>query len=677
MALGFFSSDETLTPEGVERRRKLVDAMREKSMSTAPIKHWTEGVARLAQALRAGWDEDRLDAAVKAGRSSADSAFSPLLTALGGADAPAASTTPAAMSPAAATAPPARSPVPANVASGKDVYNGLVERGMSPVLAAGFAGNFHGESGFNTGAWGDNGTSYGMGQWRGDRLTALRQLAAQQGKDPSDMGVQLDHVMAELNGPEAKALRLASAAGTPEQAAALIAQHYERPAAWALQQSTPKRAAFARGVFDQYGQPAPASPPVQVASLGGEMPAAAAGVAPGTMMPMGAPQPRLPAGPAGGPMAYAASGQPVMTDADGNAVGAPAAAPGQQAIMAAMGGPSAPSAPSPSGAGAASQPSAPAVAPVQVAQAGTGRAALAAAMGVMNNPWASPGQKAVAQSVLSQAMQPNKLQYQTDGDGNVIALDPTGRQAPQVVYRAAVKPMTRRKGEELINPTTGQVIGTPAVDDDSPTVQRVKQPDGSEVAVQWDKKSLSWVPLVAPQGGNPVATPKLTEQQSKDVGFYNRGAQVIGRLEKQDKALTDRFSSLGGQVPVVGNYLKSDAYRQAEQTGRELLAVILRKDTGAAVTDSEMSLYSNMYLPQPGDDVATIQQKREGRKTAIEGIRMGLGPAEILFKQRQALDEAKSAPTTANEAERPAQPVRRTVGGKAYEKRGDQWFEAP
>jgi hypothetical protein len=183
-----------------------------------------------------------------------------------------------------------------------------------------------------------------------------------------------------------------------------------------------------------------------------------------------------------------------------------------------------------------------------------------------------------------------------------------------------------------------------ANDEGAPNVQRIKQPDGSEVAVQWDRKTGSWVPLVAPRGGNAVAAPKLTEAQSKDVGFYNRGRSLIPRLEKQDQALTSIIGATVGQIPIAGNFAKSPAYQAAEQTGRELLAVILRKDTGAAVTDKEMDLYSSIYLPRPGDDAKTIEQKRTARQTAIEGLRMGLGTAEILFRSREVAEGRKGAP---------------------------------
>lgn len=143
---------------------------------------------------------------------------------------------------------------------------------------------------------------------------------------------------------------------------------------------------------------------------------------------------------------------------------------------------------------------------------------------------------------------------------------------------------------------------------------------------------------VGPDGTVQIGGPpgKLTEQQSKDVGFYNRASQVGPLLDSMDAALVNFTSEKGSRVPVVGNYLQSDGYRQASQAANEFLLALLRKDTGAAVTDGEMVLYGGTYLPRAGDDEATVKQKREARARAVEGIRMGLGPAQILFREREA-----------------------------------------
>lgn len=253
--------------------------------------------------------------------------------------------------------------------------------------------------------------------------------------------------------------------------------------------------------------------------------------------------------------------------------------------------------------------------------------AIAAAL---TNPAASPATQKIAALMLQQQQAQNKPT--TVDLGNEIGVMRNG-QIVQRIPKSRDPMETEAKRLDLETKRRGL--------DAAPAVRNVKQADGSEVAVQWDRERQDWVPLKAPQGGNPVASPKLTEVQSKDVGFYNRGSKILPRLEEQDKALTDFFSARGGEI---SNYFKSDAYRQAEQTGRELLAVILRKDTGAAVTPDEMTLYGSIYLPQPGDDPATIEQKRLSRQTAIEGIRMGLGTADIIFRSREALEAAKQQP---------------------------------
>jgi hypothetical protein len=146
---------------------------------------------------------------------------------------------------------------------------------------------------------------------------------------------------------------------------------------------------------------------------------------------------------------------------------------------------------------------------------------------------------------------------------------------------------------------------------------------------------------ISPDGTVQVGGPpgKLTEQQSKDVGFYNRASQVAPLLDAVDKDLVDGVSENVRGVPVFGNYLQTDQYRKARQLGDEFLLALLRKDTGAAVTDGEMALYGGTYLPRAGDDEETIRQKRAARARAIEGIRMGLGPAQILFNEREAQEK--------------------------------------
>lgn len=139
---------------------------------------------------------------------------------------------------------------------------------------------------------------------------------------------------------------------------------------------------------------------------------------------------------------------------------------------------------------------------------------------------------------------------------------------------------------------------------------------------------------------------KLTESQSKDLNYFGRGNSSNDRLEDQSSALTasasgDRSAVRGladaaiRGIPFVGdsslaNSLVSKERQQAEQSGREFVSAILRKDSGAAITNQEMETYGKMFLAQPGDSDEVIAQKHESRVTALQGIRDGLGTAEIL-----------------------------------------------
>jgi hypothetical protein len=138
---------------------------------------------------------------------------------------------------------------------------------------------------------------------------------------------------------------------------------------------------------------------------------------------------------------------------------------------------------------------------------------------------------------------------------------------------------------------------------------------------------------------------KLTEGQSKDIGYYARGSMANKALNTMENSMLSLGSQMGGGVPVIGNYLKDPKYQEAERAGREVLAVILRKDTGAAVTPSEFQVYGGMYLPMPGDSPETVAAKRQARENALRAIRMGAGTARPLFDQiDQELNGSQSVP---------------------------------
>jgi hypothetical protein len=70
----------------------------------------------------------------------------------------------------------------------------------------------------------------------------------------------------------------------------------------------------------------------------------------------------------------------------------------------------------------------------------------------------------------------------------------------------------------------------------------------------------------------------------------------------------------------VGNAAITPERQRYQQAMREILAVYLRKDSGAAITPEEVAWYGPMLMPQPFEDDATVAQKIG----SINGMRTSL-----------------------------------------------------
>lgn len=101
--------------------------------------------------------------------------------------------------------------------------------GLTKEQSAGIAGNFHAESGFNTDALGDRGTSFGIAQWHKDRWDKLKEFAKERGVSENEFDTQLSFAWHELQTTENKALRALMKTKTTKDAAKVFSDHYERP----------------------------------------------------------------------------------------------------------------------------------------------------------------------------------------------------------------------------------------------------------------------------------------------------------------------------------------------------------------------------------------------------------------------------------------------------------------
>ncbi len=137
---------------------------------------------------------------------------------------------------------------------------------------------------------------------------------------------------------------------------------------------------------------------------------------------------------------------------------------------------------------------------------------------------------------------------------------------------------------------------------------------------------------------------KLTEGQTKDALFAERMLRSEADLRKvtpiNEKGEFTKYDPTGYVGPKESNWYNpaswfiSDEWKEHYRASREWLAVILRKDTGAAVTDQEWNWYAPTYIPMPGDTPPVILAKQRARIALAKGMRNASGPAfDQMFPQ--------------------------------------------
>jgi hypothetical protein len=143
----------------------------------------------------------------------------------------------------------------------------------------------------------------------------------------------------------------------------------------------------------------------------------------------------------------------------------------------------------------------------------------------------------------------------------------------------------------------------------------------------------------------PVFDEKITEGQSKDVGYFRRGAAANQELNQLENSLTQWTDSAAQPFGAVGRLFQDEGYQQARRAANEFLAMVLRKDTGAAVTNEEFKLYGPMYIPMPGDKPETIAAKRQAREQFLIALMDASGSARpILGNAAEELAAPPAAP---------------------------------
>ena len=127
-----------------------------------------------------------------------------------------------------------------------------------------------------------------------------------------------------------------------------------------------------------------------------------------------------------------------------------------------------------------------------------------------------------------------------------------------------------------------------------------------------------------------------TTDQAKAGGFYHRLKAVNAELEelgKDEKSIdlqgTDLSKKLkmlsGGYLPIVGDIVGAD-YRKYDRAKRDFINAVLRRESGAVISESEFDNADQQYFPVPGDSEQNIKAKRAARELAMKNMLESAGP---------------------------------------------------
>lgn len=632
MALGFFNSDETLTPESIERRRKLAEMLMQQGTSEEPIRHWTEGAARLLKSASGAYMDKKLSDADKSNRDYANQ----LLAGLLGGQGPSAPSAPSAMppsqppvsretpvesSPLPPTAPPAMAPDSAPMPPVRPSSLGL-QPGAIPPQFGGLP------STLPTGSLDQSGT---MPKPPAAMAFAPPQGQAQNGQ-PSERELVIRTIAAETSGK------------SPQEAQAIAAVILNRAKTRGL---SPADVVLERNQFEPWNAgPGGRNDPMNIDPNSPRFAQAAQALAAAS----GGQDPTGGATHFFAPAAQAALGRrpPAWAQGQGQQIGATAFyAPEGRAPGGAV--PVSGDMPAPGAQEAQDQPMArPAPGqfniPSPLPTGGVGQAMgndrQQAIARFLMDPRVPQSMKSSVMPVLQSMMQPGQVISRPDGSAYVI--NPRTMQAQQIMGPTGQDPQAQRLKALEIQQKERDL-------NESKPIEIIGQ-NGEKISVVRDAQGNYRQVQVQGQENQKPTLPKLNEQQSKDVGFVQRGEAALKQLTPDaEKQLQDWKAHALQNAPVVGGSeplraLQSGDYQRAHNAAKNFLAVILRKDTGAAVTPKEFEEYTPLFIPSPADKPDQVELKRQNREIAIQAIKDGLGNIGPILERVQAARGAPAGP---------------------------------
>jgi len=157
------------------------------------------------------------------------------------------------------------------------------------------------------------------------------------------------------------------------------------------------------------------------------------------------------------------------------------------------------------------------------------------------------------------------------------------------------------------------------------TATTMDGPDGQKIPVlitrrlpkQYPEPEGGALPLVVKSPDAPTKA-STTEYQNKAGGYADRMQIAAPIMNQLDDASTYTQRGLERAGKYVGYSVNSPEYEQLRTAQKAFLGAILKKESGATISETEFVRDGAVYFPQPGESVETARLKQRFRQAAME-----------------------------------------------------------
>lgn len=136
---------------------------------------------------------------------------------------------------------------------------------------------------------------------------------------------------------------------------------------------------------------------------------------------------------------------------------------------------------------------------------------------------------------------------------------------------------------------------------------------------------------------------KANDQQLAAAGFANRVNAANTDLTKLENTEGFDPTSITASVlenVVLGNFVLSTEHQLYAQSKSDFITAVLRKESGAVISDQEFAREDKKFFPQPGDKAAVIAQKARGRERAFDNLsKQSKGVFDVQFENPEVFDD--------------------------------------